>query len=350
MENVTDQPPEGEPSVTHYTQDADPQTWCGVSLTDPAVGDVTTDRLLATCPACTRQLVDEHLFDGAPAGQDAEPLAESDETDLRHALAADLGRMGLMPEPPAADEPAIRYGEYGNRQDEFAALSWLSQHDVIEHCHRVALMSNAARDMQVGFAIGYAAALPMPKLPVPEHTVGLEVLDEQLLQLAADGKAREMRELAREPQPLPEGTRVGVVIRVGGKAVEVPDVDTDWTHIRTRTGVLAELLIQAAYKCGRDMQPKMPTPDVLATLDGTPDATFWTADVQLRADQVAGGWLIIGWASEGDAALVTDIDECADQTCSWHACCTVITAGGAEPVHTPDFSDVTVRIPAAVTR
>lgn len=322
-QNVTHGPPEGEPSVTHYTRPGDPHTWCGISVHDVTVGQLTQVRAQVTDPACVAQLAAAHIFDGARTAEDEAWAARATAEE--------------------ATEPAIRYGEYGDRQDEFEALSWLSKYDVIEHCHAVALMSNAALEL----------VEPEPiTQPAPERrTVSLEVLTPELRAMlpGTTERDREQRDAAR----------VGVVLRVGGRAMVVPDTDAPWQEIHSAhplkilRGLISEMITGASrlrYTEDQPVELLMPTPDVLAALAGTPEATFWSAEVGLRADQVMGGWLIVGWASEGDAALVTAIDECADRTCSWHACCTVITAGGAEPVHTPDFSDVTVRIPAAATR
>lgn len=42
------------------------------------------------------------------------------------------------------------YGMYGDRQDEFAALSASGQDEIRAYCHNMALMMNAARGMATG--------------------------------------------------------------------------------------------------------------------------------------------------------------------------------------------------------
>lgn len=77
-----------------------------------------------------------------------------------------------------------------------------------------------------------------------------------------------------------------------------------------------------------------------------PDAMFWTGEVELRADQVQPGWLIVDFSAEGADALVVKVDDCADQTCPWHRTCVAVTAGGHEPVHFATWDNLQVRIPA----
>lgn len=297
MENVTDQPPEGEPEIRHYTEAGDPRTWCGVSLADVTVGAVTRDRSATTCPGCTAVLVDAHLFDddrrapACPHGYDAEDACE-----------------GCT--PPSAAEPERR-------------------------------------------------------------TVSLEVLTDQLRADEDDRRREAAHEASKmrvdgeteKPILLPAAARVGIVLRLDGEAVLVPETDGMWlASFRQPADVLAQLLRQARFYADDhdDAELLMPTPDVLAALAGTPDARLLTVPVHVLAMDIQAGMLLYATDDDGDGAetleLVTAADDCTGPDCVNGVVCAVLTVpgGGFEDpvVHFNAYSRLQVRIPAdqAVTR
>lgn len=54
MENVTDRPPERS-ILLHYTDGADPQTWCGLAVGHVAPAGLTLHKAQVTCPGCLHE-------------------------------------------------------------------------------------------------------------------------------------------------------------------------------------------------------------------------------------------------------------------------------------------------------
>lgn len=184
----------------------------------------------------------------------------------------------------------------------------------------------------------------------PERrTVSIEVLTDELRGLAEEHKTT---------------ARVGVVLRVGGEAVRVPEVDVTWgSRHRQPADVLAALLRQARHYTDEDeklavAELLMPTPDVLTALAGTTDATFWTAPITILAEHVQAGWRLVGEVDgTGETTeQVAAVADCDDASCHWHEDCKILTVDvhnlGVQPVHFAGWSSLTVRIPAdqAATR
>ena len=190
------------------------------------------------------------------------------------------------------------------------------------------------------------------------RTVSLERLTDELRALAA-------QEYTGDNAVILEGATVGIVGRIGGRADAVTDVDSDWFRSGIAPGqVLASMMQQArgrAQSAGAELL--MPTPDVLAALDGRPDATFWTAPVPVMHRDMQPGWLLISYADEGDSVpagterqeLIEAITDCTPELADGvHAAayatdCRVLTVGG-QPCHFDNWLTNLVRIPAAVTR
>lgn len=124
-----------------------------------------------------------------------------------------------------------------------------------------------------------AGCAPAVEPQSERRTVSLEVLTDELRQLE---RARRLADTANayfKHEPLDPAALVGVVLRVDGEATAVPDVDTDWLGVgqrRHKVAVLAQLLLQADYwaDATTDAELLMPLPDVLAALDGRPDAEW----------------------------------------------------------------------------
>jgi hypothetical protein len=222
-----------------------------------------------------------------------------DDTDIRVALGADLERMGLMPE--LAGEP----------QRERQGLPDDDQDDSLRGAFE-------------------------------RRTVSLECLT---------GEHR------NQGVELRDG-RVGIALRTGDQLVAVPEVDTMWSAAdRSPADILAILLRQARmYATGlhgdAGAELLMPDPSVLAALDGRPGATFWTAPVTVRAEDVQEGWIAVGYSGADVEEPVTGkTTQCKDPACPWPGDCTALTIGDdPKPQHFADWTLLDVRIPAAVTR
>jgi hypothetical protein len=194
----------------------------------------------------------------------------------------------------------------------------------------------------------------------PERrTVSLEVLTDELRAVGS-------------PEGVPADARIGVILRRGGKPVVVADTDTPWLAARhgdepvwVLRGLLSEMISGAARLRGdgKDVGLLMPTPDVLAALDGRPDATYWTAPIPVMHRDMQPGWQLISYADEGDTvpagterqepieAIVDCTPEAADgvHAAVYAADCRVLTVDGTR-CHFDNWLTNLVRIPAAVTR
>jgi hypothetical protein len=184
----------------------------------------------------------------------------------------------------------------------------------------------------------------------PERrTVGPEVMTDELRQLGT-----RLRPDAREEMA---AAKVALVLRIGGQPVAVPDTDVPWVAgtpgepVKALRGLLTEA-IQGKNRLEREegvpVELLMPTPDVLAALDGRPDAQLLTAPVHVLAlDVDPGMYLLVGSAPRQQ--LVTATGPCTRPGCDEGASCVVLTVDGAEQHH-GGYARTRVRIPVSVTR
>lgn len=198
---------------------------------------------------------------------------------------------------------------------------------------------------------------PRPYGQGPERrTVSVEVLTDELRALANAEREAEAAQFRRDdPDLVPASACVGVIFRVNGSATGVPYVNTDWSYELPAHG-FASLLKQAQGIADQDAaELLMPTPDVLAALDGRPDAQLLTAPVHVLAMDIKAGMLLRSTDDDGDGAetleLVTAERDCDDPECIQGATCIVLTVGGHEDpdVHFNGYSRIEVRIPVGVT-
>lgn len=186
-------------------------------------------------------------------------------------------------------------------------------------------------------------AAPAP-VEAERRTVSLEVLTAEMLRFVPPGTYTELL----------VATTVGIVLRVSGEPVAVPETDVDWPREhRQPADVLAQMLQQARFYASDagDGELLMPTPDVLAALSGSTGATFWTGPVPTRADAIEPGWLVLGFSGpDTEEPVDAKTSDCGAETCPWPGDCTALSIGGSEPIHFADWTTLTVRIPAAVTR
>jgi hypothetical protein len=251
--------------------------------------------------------------DQPAAEREPDHVTPADDTDIRVALGADLERMGLMPEPEQPRDISM----------------------------------DAARELTWG-AYGMSAPTgdpepPTPAEPEPERrTVSLECMTDELRELLPDETER-------------SNARVGLVLRIGGRPVAVPDTDAPWrlVHdawpIKILRGLLSEM-VSGKSRLERDGEPVevlMPTPDVLAALDGRPDARLLTAPVWVLAMDITPGMLLAP-ESGPDQPLVTSRPRCMKGSCVYGSCAPVVADGREE--HQSGYARVRVRIPAAATR
>lgn len=202
-----------------------------------------------------------------------------------------------------------------------------------------------------GKVVDEQLAEPAPVANLP-RTVSLEVINDELRALLRDETER-------------ANAHVGIVVRVDGRAVVVPDTDAPWrlVHnawpIKILRGLLSEMISgrsRLEHEDGIATAMLMPSPDVLAALDGRPDAQLLTAPVWVLAMDIKAGMLLRSTDDDADGAetleLVTAERDCDDPECIHGATCIVLTVGGHEDpdVHFNGYSRVEVRIPCAVTR
>lgn len=194
------------------------------------------------------------------------------------------------------------------------------------------------------------------------RTVSLEVLTDELRAAGNGVFAARAAEFGDEPWVLPADATVAVVIRVAGTAelVEVFDTDATWRKLAGHDDpmvVLRDLLQVVVGLHGGGLvgipaaELLMPTPDVLAALDGTPDAQLWSVPVPVTARYVEEGWLVVGYSGPGmEERIEAKASDCDGDQCPWPGDCTQLTIGDSKPAHFADWTTLTVRIPASVTR
>lgn len=250
-----------------------------------------------------------------------EPL---DDTDIRTALGADLERMGLMPEPAA---PVCDASCCAGRE-----VPWPD-----------ALNPHLPQP-------GYTPR-PYGQGPEPERrTVSLEVLTDELRAAEHAARLAEAADTYTQPEPLPADARVAIVLRTNGEFGRVAETDWDWRS-RPAPERLKFMLGQAVFYAGTGADLLMPTPDVLAALDGRPTAGFWSAPVPVTARHVEEGWLVVGYSGPGmEERVEAKNPECGEADCPWPGDCTLLTIGDDKPQHFADWSTLTVRLPCRVTR
>ncbi len=193
-----------------------------------------------------------------------------------------------------------------------------------------------------------AGKLVDEQLAEPERrTVSLEVLTAELLRFVSPHTYTELL----------VATTVGIVLRVSGEPVAVPETDVDWPREhRQPADVLAQMLQQARFYASDagDAELLMPTPDVLAALDDRPDAQLLTAPVWVLAMDVKPGHLLVGEVDGKEyLELVVAVEDCEDAGCINGATCVVLSIEQGvftEPSHSNGYSRTEVRIPASVTR
>ena len=190
--------------------------------------------------------------------------------------------------------------------------------------------------------------VPAEPVPTERRTVSLEVLTDELRAVYS-------------AEPIPAEARVVVVLRESGEPVLVADTDVPWTQtdlspVKALRGLLTEMISGKnrleREQLVRNVELLMPTPDVLAALDGRPDAQFWTAPVPVRAEDVQEGWIAYGYSGPGtEEPITTKNTQCTDPACPWPGDCTALTIGAdPKPQHFADWTLLDVRIPCAVTR
>lgn len=190
--------------------------------------------------------------------------------------------------------------------------------------------------------------------PVEHRTVGLEVLTDEVRAAAEAGQAG--------VEELFDGA-VGIVCRLNGAVIDVPELDTLWrAPFRKPADILSILLRQARmYADGlhghRGAELLMPDAPVLAALAGQSLPQAWTVPLLLRADQVeqayitdpTPGWQALSAVDEKTWHDITTVLECEDDRCGNAGCVVLVSAAWAGLAHLPMAETVTVRIPAAVT-
>jgi hypothetical protein len=181
------------------------------------------------------------------------------------------------------------------------------------------------------------------------RTVSLEVLTAELRTLANAEREAEAAQFRRDdPDLVPASACVGVIFRVNASATGVPYVDTDWSYELPAHG-FASLLKQAQGIADQDAaELLMPTPDVLAALDGRPDAQLLTAPVHVLARDVEPGMLLAPVGGEALYAVTSAPVPCARADCKEGASCVVVLFEGGRQ-HQSGYARTRVRIPVGVT-
>lgn len=178
------------------------------------------------------------------------------------------------------------------------------------------------------------------------RTVSLETLTPALLAEEEQRRRVEAREQGVSFEPIPAKAKVVVVARINGLLGGVWDTDADW--MATRADLLVAMLRSASdLAADGEAELLMPTPDVLAALDGRPDAQLLTAPVHVLALDIDPGMVL---APLGRAeALVSDRGPCTLVGCDEGASCVVLVVDGKRQHH-GGYARTRVRIPVAVTK
>ncbi|MET7395570.1 hypothetical protein ABZS66_18980 [Dactylosporangium sp. NPDC005572] len=353
METVSDRPPEGEPgNVTPLVLDA-------VVLMERRV-EFIGRRISMTLPDSGR--VEGELVNAFWRGWDT-PLSQRigiTMRDGRSFLVGDRTRITLEQlvdedrEPLTEEQHADAFGgrevTYDRDRDERGWEPGSSYTGPLLD----AIRDELAEGPEFGYFGERAPELVESAVePAPgRRTVSLEVLTAELRALANAERAAEAARFNRDDADLVgEHARAGIVSRVGGRAVGVPYVDTDWVYESGAHG-FASLVKQAqgiADQDGADLL--MPTPDVLAVLAGETDVRLLTAPVHVLAmDVTVGMWLVGEIAGTEHLELVVGTPKCGLLNCEHGVACKVLTiADGVFEVsrHVAGYARTEVRIPAA---
>jgi hypothetical protein len=300
----------------HSAQVGDVFTRCGVrvSQVERWTDDPATPVDCEPCRAALARAFERRAVERLAELVDEDNVQPLPDTDIRGALADDLRRMGVMPAVDPVENPS-----------------------------------------ELAPRIG-----PVPP-PAEHRTVGLEVLTDELRAEENARRIADAREADRKrddgevskPYLLYAAATVGIVLRLDGRAVLVPETDATWVaHYRQPPDVLAAMLRQARhYADDHDgAELLMPGPDVLAALSGQPVGGF-TATVELTYRAVRPTWLVLvdveTAAGERDSVWqeVAATSRCGDLTCLGGQDCRVVASGGKLRHHL-QWDPVHVRIPA----
>lgn len=180
------------------------------------------------------------------------------------------------------------------------------------------------------------------------RTVSLETLTPALLAEEEQRRRVEAREQGVSFEPIPAAAKVAVVARVNGLLGGVWDTDADW--MATRADLLVAMLRSASdLAADGEAELLMPTPDVLAALDGRPDAQLLTAPVWVLAMDVTPGMLLAP-ESAAPQRQVTGMPKCTDPDCVYGSCTVFVVDELPGELHQSGYARTRVRIPAEVTR
>lgn len=202
---------------------------------------------------------------------------------------------------------------------------------------------------------GYNPSTPHPdrqlKPVEPERrTVSLELATDELRELAV----RLARSNIREEMA---AAKVVVVLRFGGQPVAVPDTDVPWATgaagdpVKALRGLLSEMIRgknQLERDEGTTVELLMPGADVLAALDGRPDAQLLTAPVWVLAMDIEQGMLLAPLDSFELHRVTGPPVACGVADCKEGASCVVVLFEGGRQ-HQSGYARTRVRVPASVT-
>lgn len=176
-----------------------------------------------------------------------------------------------------------------------------------------------------------------PAAPV-RHTVSVEVLNDELRAVPMD-----IEVATGATNYPPEEARVAVVLRIDGKPVCVPDVDTDWSFLQGAES-FAVLMDQARGRAvNADAELLMPGADVLAVLSGQPGLAL-TAPVHVLRLDVEAGMVPVDALGAGTAPVEQAV-ACLTPECEFGATCVVLDIDGRS-THGNGYERTRVRIPA----
>lgn len=183
-----------------------------------------------------------------------------------------------------------------------------------------------------------------------KRTVSLETLTPALVDEEDARRRVEAREQEVSVELLPADAKVGVVLRVDGLLAAIVTTDSDWS-MRADAVELLEALLQdmRGYAVDGDARLLMPAPDVLAALDGRPDAQLLTAPVHVLAMDIKAGMLLAP-ESAAPQRLVTGTPKCTDPECVYGSCAVFIVDELPGELHQSGYARTRVRIPVSVTR